>query len=99
MWVGGRQIDATSGRRRELIDPSSGEAIATVSHGDETDADRAVAAARQALEGPWSRLRPHQREALMLKLADLVAANTQTIAEIESVNSGRLLINTRLFDA
>jgi phenylacetaldehyde dehydrogenase len=99
MWIGGQEVEAVSGERRDLIDPSSGEVIASVPQGSEADADAAVRAARAAFEGPWSRLKPHQREALMLKLADLVEAHTETIAQIESVNSGRLLINTRLFDA
>lgn len=98
MFIGGQWCDAGEGRRDELIDPSSGEKVATVPRGGAADADKAVKAARAALTGAWSKLRPHQREALMLTLADLIAAHAPQLAEIESVNSGRLLMNTRLFD-
>jgi len=99
MFIGGSWLSSSSGARRDLVDPSSGESFASVPEGDACDADRAARAARVAFEeGPWRRMRPHQREALMLKLAELLAANAAPLAEIESVNSGRLLSNTRLFD-
>src|SRR5882724_2185308 len=99
MCIGGESMPAADGARRELLDPTSDQPFTTVSEGTERDVDLAVRAARGAFEeGPWTRLRPHQREALMLKLAGLVEANAQELAEIESVNSGRLLSNTRLFD-
>jgi phenylacetaldehyde dehydrogenase len=83
-----------------VLDPTSTEAIAQVPAGDAQDVDRAVVAARAAFEkGPWARMKPHQREELLLKLADAIAANATAIAEVEAVNSGRLLTNTRLFDA
>ena len=58
-----------------------------------------MGAARQAFDhGLWPQMRPSERERYILKLADLLEANATEISEIESVNSGRTLTATRLFD-
>lgn len=97
--IGGRWTQATDGREREVIDPCSGEEIAYVAEGGVADVDRAVRAARAAFDaGPWPRLRPKERERLLLRLADLLEANGRELAEIESLNTGRALTNTQAFD-
>ena len=96
----GAQWRAGRGAPLAVRDPSSTECVAEVPAGDALDVDMAVTAARTAFEsGPWPRLKPHQREELILRLAEAIAANAGPLAEVEAVNSGRLLTNTRLFDA
>jgi phenylacetaldehyde dehydrogenase len=100
LFIGGRWVEPISGEFSGIIDPSHGGEIASIPRAGQADVDAAVAAARAALEtGPWPRLRPHEREALMLRLADLIASHTEELAQIETVNSGKLIGNTRLFDA
>ena len=58
--------------------------------GQPADIDAAVIAARQAFDsGPWSRVKPAERERLLLRLADLMEQNARTLAEIESIDNGK----------
>ena len=73
--------------------------IARVPEGDSADIDKAVIAARDAFDnGEWSKMKPASRERLIFKLADLLEKNAEELSNIESLNSGRTLMNTRAFD-
>lgn len=99
MMIGGRYVHAESGRQIEVFDPTSGEVLGAVPGGDAHDIDLAVKAARAALEtGPWSRMKPVERERLLLRLAQLLEDNGAEIAEIEAVNSGRTTPSCQAFD-
>lgn len=99
MFIGGAWRPAGSGAQRDLVDPSSGQVFASIPEAEASDVHSAVESARAALtHGPWPRLKPYRREELLLELANRIAANAGELAEIEAVNSGRLLANTRLFD-
>lgn len=99
MLINGDFVSSASGETFETLDPSTAEVVASVPAGSAEDIDRAVLAARAAFDhGPWPRLKPADRERRILKLADLLERNAQEFAEIESVNSGRSIIGTRLFD-
>lgn len=99
MLIGGKREFADSGETLPVYDPSSGEEIGRVPSAGASDVDRAVIAARAAFErDDWANLTPVKRERLMLKLADLLEINAQEFSELESVNSGRGLVNARLFD-
>jgi phenylacetaldehyde dehydrogenase len=78
----------------DLIDPTSGRRFASAARGRSSDVDAAIRSARAALSGPWGCARPHEREASMLRLAELLECRGTGISEIESVCSGRLLANT-----
>ena len=99
MLVDGAFVAARSESTIPVIDPTSGEEIARVAAGGPEDIDAAVAAARAAFDdGPWSRMKPNERERVLLKLADLLERDAAEFAEIEAVNSGRTVPNTRAFD-
>ncbi|MFT4826711.1 MAG: phenylacetaldehyde dehydrogenase [Halioglobus sp.] len=99
MVIDGESVGSGDGASLPIYDPSSAKLIASVPSATVADVDRAVAAARVAFESDeWAGLKPASRERLILKLADLLEENAQEFAEIESVNSGRLVVNTRLFD-
>jgi acyl-CoA reductase-like NAD-dependent aldehyde dehydrogenase len=89
LFIGGEWVEAVDGRTFETIDPSTGEAICEVAFAGAEDVDRAAKAARAALEGPWSELPASQRGRLMLLLADLVEANAEELAELESLDNGK----------
>jgi phenylacetaldehyde dehydrogenase len=99
LFIDGRFVESAAGRDFAVVDPSSGQKVARVPEGDAHDIDKAVTAARRAFDaGPWSKLRPSQRERIMLRLADLLERHAEEFSELESVNSGRTLSNTRLID-
>jgi aldehyde dehydrogenase (NAD+) len=88
LLIGGRWVPSRSGKTLESINPSTGEVIAELAEGDAEDIDLAVAAARRAFEGPWSRFTPQQRQNLLLDLADLVGKYAQELALLDVVDMG-----------
>lgn len=81
--------------RFESIDPATGRAWAEMPEAREADVDRAVGAAHNALYGgAWPRLTATQRGKLLYKLADLVAANAQKLAELETRDTGKIIRET-----
>ena len=90
LLIDGRFVEAASGRSFPTYDPATGELLAEVAEGDREDVDRAVRAARRAFEsGPWPELTPSERGRLLWKLADLVEAHADEIAELESLDNGK----------
>jgi phenylacetaldehyde dehydrogenase len=88
LFIGGKWQDAMSGETFPVIDPATEAQIATVQLGGEQDIDAAVAAANKAFKGEWSKMTAAQRTRVMLKLADLIDANIQTLAELEVLDNG-----------
>ncbi len=90
LLINGKLTHAEAGRERTLINPATGAPADTVPEGDASDVQRAVAAAKAAFDdGRWSRLGPGARAAALYKLADLLEAHLDTLAEIESRNVGK----------
>ncbi len=99
MLIGANWVHALNGEMLDVTDPASGEAFCRVPAADAADVDRAVAAARHAFEhGEWSKMRPVDRERLLLKLADLLEANAQELAEIEALDNGKPVTMARHVD-
>ena len=98
-FIGGKWVDAESGRTFDTFDPGSGRVIAKVAECDAADVNKAVAAARTAFEsGPWARTTGSERARMMWKLAELIEKNAAELAEIESLNNGKPLANVRNVD-
>ncbi len=92
MIIGGELADSTSGDTAEAIDPSTGEAFATVARAGTEDAERAVDAARAAFdEGPWPRMKGRERAQHLLKVADLVKKSATSLAELEARDAGHTI--------
>src|SRR5712692_459577 len=94
IFVGGAWADAASGETMEVLNPATEEVIAEVPRCDAADVDRAVAAAKAALPA-WLDSTPAERAELLLKLADLLDANAEELAGIESRNVGKPLSYAR----
>ncbi|MGB2954190.1 MAG: gamma-aminobutyraldehyde dehydrogenase [Gaiellaceae bacterium] len=88
--VGGEWVDSTDGETMEVLNPSTGEAIAEVPRGTQADVDRAVEAARKAWP-EWRETTPAERSEALLKLADLLDEHAEELAELESTNVGKPL--------
>ena len=99
MLIGGRWVDARSGQTIDVFDPATGTVISRVPAADAADVDDAVKAARAAFEsGDWPRLRPVDRERLLLKFADLIEAHADELAEIEALDNGKPVAMARHVD-
>ncbi|WP_262703162.1 MULTISPECIES: gamma-aminobutyraldehyde dehydrogenase [Streptomyces] len=90
MFIAGNAVPAISGRTEDVLNPATGETIATVPLGGEEDVDRAVAAADAAFWG-WAETPPAERARALLRLADRVEEHAEEIAALESANVGKPL--------
>ncbi len=93
--VGGERLEAADGRTFETIDPATGEAICEVAFAGPEDVGRATEAARAALDGPLRKVSPSKRAGLMYALAELIKANGEQLAELESLDNGKPLGSAR----
>jgi 1-pyrroline dehydrogenase len=94
MFVGGKWADGKGEELQEIVNPANGEVIATVPKGNEKDVDAAVAAAKKAFDEGWNDSTPRERSEMMLKIADVIQANGEELARIESENVGKPLATT-----
>jgi acyl-CoA reductase-like NAD-dependent aldehyde dehydrogenase len=95
LFIGGEWRAPASGETYPTINPATEEVSARVARGDERDIDLAVRAARRAFdEGPWPRMAAADRARVLWKLADLVTANLDEMARLESVNTGKTLFDS-----
>jgi aldehyde dehydrogenase (NAD+) len=91
VYIGGAWVPAHSGRMIELVSPNTEQVIAAVAEADEIDMDAAVAAARHAFDnGPWPRLSPTERGALMMKMLDILKARHGELAVAWTAQMGGL---------
>src|SRR5439155_11412781 len=95
LYINGESVDAVSGELRELIEPATGEPLARVAMAGEADIDRAVEAARAALDGPWGKTPPNERSRLLHALGDAIAASRKELAELESRNVGKAIASVK----
>src|SRR5205807_577572 len=85
-----------SGKTFQTINPATEEAIADVAEGDAADIDLAVKAARKAFDsGPWRQTDARDRGRLMNKLADLIEARIDELAELETLDNGKPISESR----
>jgi aldehyde dehydrogenase (NAD+) len=95
MLINGEWVKSGSGKTFESHNPATGDLLATVAEGDAEDINRAVAAARAAFEGPWSKFKPYERQALLLKLADLVEKHFDELSTLDTLDMGAPLTRMR----
>jgi len=99
-FIDGKFTDAISGRTFNSINPATGQVLSAVAECDAADVDLAVAAGRRAFEdGRWSRMAPGDRKTVLLKLADLVRANLEEMALLDSLDMGKLITDAVTIDA
>ncbi|HXE50854.1 MAG TPA: aldehyde dehydrogenase family protein [Ramlibacter sp.] len=94
-FINGQWVQAASGETLPVIDPSTGEVFEQLARGNAVDIDRAVAAARAALNGPWGRLTATERGRILLKMSDLILARTEELAQLEARDTGKPLSQAR----
>lgn len=95
MLIGGEWVDPQSGEWFETVNPFTAAPWGLIPRGNAADIDRAVAAARSAYYGDWRKVNATGRGALLRRLADLIAAEADRLAEIETTDNGKLIAETR----
>jgi len=96
LFIDGKSVPAIGGGAFDTINPSTGRRLAQVARGESADIDIAVAAARRALEGPWGRFKPFDRQQVMLRLADIVERNYDELALLDTLDMGGPISRTIL---
>jgi phenylacetaldehyde dehydrogenase len=99
MLINGKWVNSLSGKTFPSYNPATGDVLARVAEGDKEDIDLAVKAARAAFEnGPWRKMSASQRGRLIWKIADLIDANKEELAELEMLDNGKPLKVARAAD-
>lgn len=90
-FINGRFEPSASCATTETFDPGSGRSFATFAAGDAEDVDRAVRAARAALNGPWRSMTPAERGRVLQRAAELVREQAERLAVVECLDCGKPL--------
>src|SRR5246127_77560 len=99
LLIDGQWVDGA--KRFDTINPATGEVLTQIAEGSAADVDRAVDAARRALEdrnGPWRKMSASERGRLIWKLADLLEKNIDEFAELETLDNGKPIFESRYVD-
>jgi aldehyde dehydrogenase (NAD+) len=95
LLINGEWRDATGGATMPVINPATEEVIAQVAAGTAADVDAAVAAARAAFEGPWSKLSARERGRLVWKLGERLMEKADEVARLETLHNGKPITESR----
>ncbi|MBT4158130.1 MAG: aldehyde dehydrogenase family protein, partial [Planctomycetaceae bacterium] len=99
LFIDGQWVSAQSGKTFCTINPSNEEVIARVAEGDAADVELAVLAARRAFdEGPWPCMDARERGKIMHRFCDLIEAEMDDLAAIESLDNGKPIKDARSVD-
>src|SRR6476619_4319759 len=89
LFIDGQWVDAESGKTFTTPNPATGEILAEVAEADSVDIEKAVAAARRAYEGKWSKISARDRGRLLYKLSQLIEQNAAELANVETADNGK----------
>ncbi len=87
MWIGGKWVDAESGKTYPVFNPATEEIITELPLGSEADVDKAVAAARKAFP-LWSKKSQAERSQIAVKLAEMLRENAIEFGRIDTLDHG-----------
>ncbi|WP_137885885.1 betaine-aldehyde dehydrogenase [Pseudomonas sp. 2FE] len=97
LYIDGGYVDATSGTTFESINPANGEVLATVQRASKEDVERAVASAEKG-QKVWAAMTAMQRSRILRKAVDILRERNDELAELESLDTGKPLSETRNVD-
>jgi len=93
LLINGESCESSSGKYFPVLDPSTEEIIAEVPEANETDVNRAVAAAREAFDsGPWAQTTAQERGRTLFRLAERIRKESAMLAALECRNSGKPIV-------
>jgi aldehyde dehydrogenase (NAD+) len=94
-FIGNRWVAPAGGETLPMVDPSDGNAFATIARGTASDIDRAVAAAQKARDGAWGRTAPAEKGRLLMKLGRAILDHAEELAMIEARDCGKPMKQAR----
>ena len=97
LYIDGQWVDGKEGKTFKAFNPSNGELLAECVDAGKEDVDNAVKAAWKAFE-TWKHVSPQDRAQMLLKIADLIDANAEKLAMIETLDNGKPIRETRDID-
>ena len=97
LFIDGGYVPSQSSQTLEVINPATGQVIATVADAQASDIEVAVTSARHGFK-QWSQTAPAIRGNVLLKLADLLERNREELAQIETCQSGKIIQISRAFE-
>jgi acyl-CoA reductase-like NAD-dependent aldehyde dehydrogenase len=93
-FIDGRYVDSLSGQTFPCVYPGDGRLLVDMASCDAADVDVAVRSARKAFEaGVWSRMAPADRRRILLRFSELILANREELALLETLNVGKPIAN------
>jgi aldehyde dehydrogenase (NAD+) len=98
LFIDGQFVDAESGKTFTSPNPATGETFAEVAEADKADVDKAVAAARKALDGKWSKMSARDRGRLLYKLSQLIEEHAGELAALETSDNGKPIKESTYID-
>src|SRR4051794_2672390 len=97
LFIDGSFIPSSGSATRDILDPATTAVIARVPEATAADVDKAVAAARRAFDtGEWRRTPAQERGRVLFRLAEFVRTNAAMLAELETRNSGKPIVEAEL---
>lgn len=97
-FIDGKFVPSANGRTFLNINPATGEVLGEVAEGGKEEVDRAVAAARKALNGPWKKLTLQERSKLLRRVGDLILERLDELAVLETLDTGKPLWLAKTLD-
>jgi len=99
LFIGGRWVDAASGKTFPTVNPATGETLTLIAEGDERDAAAAVEAAHKAFDsGPWPEMSASDRAKILWKIGDLIDKYNEELGTLETLDNGKPIFESRQID-
>jgi aldehyde dehydrogenase (NAD+) len=95
LFINNEWRDGDAGATLAVVNPATEEVIATVASAGQSDLDRAVRAARAALDGPWGHLSARERGRLVWRLGEKLTEKADEIARLETLHNGKPIFESR----
>jgi aldehyde dehydrogenase (NAD+) len=95
LFINNEWRPSSSGKTMPVVNPATEEVIAEVPSADRGDVDLAVAAARAALAGPWSKLSARERGRLVRRLGERLMERADDVARLETLHNGKPISESR----
>src|SRR5437588_7701683 len=100
LLINGQWVEG-SGKAFDTVNPATGEVLTQIADASEKDVDQAVAAARKAFEdtaGPWRKMSASERGKVLWRIADLIEKHIDELAELETLDNGKPIFESRYVD-
>ena len=94
LFIGGKWVDAESGETRDVINPATGESVASIAYGGAADTKKAIEAASKAFPA-WAETEPEERAAILRRAADGIIEHADWLAAIMTAEQGKPLAQAK----